>query len=596
MTISLVLNQSQIQIQILSGPFWSQDLARIKTLSEKKWDSGSKKWLVPLSCLSEIKDKWQSYELIYETKETEFKAKSDPISLDLLPKILEKLDFNTLCTKYPKQFQERYIRLNRTAKRTILACPTGSGKSLTSILRYKILEHKTLLIVCPKILKTNWQVTLKADFNLDSIVYWGTAKQKEKINITDSNIVITTYETIADLKRFDFESIIVDEAHLLANPKSNRYKSFKKYFDFMNKLDGVQLLSGTPIQHKPKDLWSLVNLIDPVLSGTYVAWCDQYEEVIKSFRKEIVLKDRIGNVIRDSKGNPKTFTKDIPLITKTKNLHKLKEKLSTIMYRISREDALECQEEQELVYVDLTKAQERLYHSIKNEILVELENKTLTMAHAPVRMLRLLQACEGLYNFNINNLESSKLEYICHEIDHNLEDDKLVVWSRFKPLTFILKELYADKVAIYNGDVSDPLKQLSIWAFNGVSNKEELETYKRLQDQYNYPFDPGKAQVWVGVIDGRSSLGFDLHRQCNRQILASYSFLSSANYQATSRLVRLGQLKDFVSTQYLVARNTLEPDALNLIFKNFSNALNIIDGKDSIHYGQMNKLISLLKG
>lgn len=599
MPISLTIQNSQIQIQILKGPFWQEDLNKIKALSSRKWNGESKLWIVPVECLNEINSKWEKHELFFTSKSTTEPSK-EIRSLTTYPQILEKIDYSRFTEKTPKPFQEKYIKLNRTLRRTILAMPTGSGKSMVSILRYLILEDKKLLIVCPKILKTNWKETLRIDFGLDSLVYWGTAKQKEKLDINSKNIVITTYETISDIDRYDFDHIIVDEAHLLSNPKSTRFKVFKDYFDKLTSLKSVQLLSGTPIQHKVKDIWALVHLIDPILAGTYKAWCDDYEEVVKSFKKKIILKDRYGNTLRGADGKPKMYEKEVPLVTKTKNLPKLRNVLSSVLYRVPREEALECKETPELIYLELTKAQERLYHAIKNEILVELENKTLSLAHAPVKMLRLLQACEGLFNFSgvdsgVKEVtDSVKLEYLCHEIENN-SDEKLVIWSRFKPITKLLSCLYPDKVAIYNGDVSDPLKQLSIWAFNGVKDKEQEEQFEKLKKKYNYPFNPGEAKVWTGVIDPKSSLGFDLHNNCNRQIFSSYSFLSSANYQASSRLVRLGQKEEFVSTEYLVASNTIEPAALNLILKNFSTALNIVDGEKSIHFSQINKLISLLK-
>ena len=529
------------------------------------------------------------HELLYNDSLIDSKIKETSKSLGSYPPILGPLP---TCNKTLKDYQERYVRLNHGLRRTLLASSTGSGKSIMAFSRYKVLNDKSLLIICPKILKTNWQENIRLDFNEDSLVYWGTDKQKAKIDLASKNIVITTYETVKDLTRFDFEHLIVDEAQLLSDPKSLRFKIFKKYFDALPNLKSIQLLSGTPIQHKPKDLWSLIHILDPYKAGSYIGWCDEYEEVVKSFRKQIPIKDKSGRLVKDANGAVKTFEKQIPLITRTRNLDKLRDKLSTIMFRVSREDALDCKEEEELVYLDLTKAQERLYHSLKNEILVELENRTLSINHAPVRMLRLLQACEGLFNFDSKSLESTKLDYLSYEIE-NLED-KLVIWTRFKPLTYILKTLYPDKVVIYNGDLSEKEKLLSIQAFNGIKDQTQAEIYSVLQKRLEWPFDPGQAKVFVGVIDARSSLGFDLHEQCNRQIFSSFSFLSSSNYQASSRLVRLGQ-KNNVLTQYLTCRNTIEPDALNLVLRNFSTALKIVDGEDSIHYSLVNKLIGLLK-
>lgn len=593
MSICLKLQKNLFLIQIVRGGDFGSDLSKLKSLSVRKWNNTTKLWEVPVTCVQEIISKWEDHELFYQDFNTEefvrqFSSKQKDI-FKYAP-VLHKIDSPLKL----KPYQERYVRLNKNLRRLILAAATGSGKSLISTLRYLILEDKSLLIVCPKILRVNWQENLRRLFNKSSLIYWGTQKQKDKLNPEDYEIVITTYEALPSLKRFDFEHLIIDEAHLLSDPQTKRTKELNEFVSQMGNLKSLQLLTGTPIQHKPKNLWSLVHLVNPMLAGTYKHWCNEYEEVIRSIKKEIVLKDKSGNVIRDSSGRPKVIEKEIPIMTRTKNLHLLREKLSTIMYRVSKEDALECKENEELVYLDLTHRQTTLYNGIRDEILTQIDNKTLSVQHAPVRMLRLLQACEGLFNFNESNLESTKLEYLRHEIENS--DEKIVVWSRFKPITYTLQSLYPDKVAIYNGDIHDDLKQLAIWAFNGVADKVELEKYKKLQDKHQYPFNPGDATVFSGVIDARASIGFDLHRHCSRQIVSSFSFLSSANAQAIARLVRLGQLSEIVTTQYLVCRDTIEPAALSLILNHLKTANSIIDGKDSISTTMISNLIKLLRG
>lgn len=590
--VSLTLQNKQIRLKILQGSLWTQEITKVKSLSSRKYDPTTTHWVIPSEYVLEIKEKWDSTEMFYTDKVTEeffnrvINTNTKPI-LEMAP-ILRHIEAPVEL----KPFQSRYIRLNESLRKLILAAGPGTGKTLTSVMRYQILGDKSLLIVCPKILRVNWQETLRQMFGKSAVVYWGTTKQKSKID-TSGEIVITTYEALPSLTRRDFEHVILDEAHLLSNPTKQRFKGTVQVINEIPDLKSIQLLTGTPIQHKPRNLWSLMHIVAPHLAGSYINWCNEYEEVVKMFRKEITLKDKKGNIIRDREGKPKIIEKEIPLITRTRNLHKLRAKLKSIMYMVTREDALECKEAAELVYLDLLPDQERLYHQIKNEILVELENKTLAIQHAPVRMLRLLQVCEGMFNFSETNTSSTKLEYLSHEIENN--DDKLVVWTRFQPLTWLLQEMYPDKVVIYNGDVSDNLKQLGIWAFNGVDDDVQLETYKKLQDKAKFRFNPGEAKIWVGVINERSSLGFNLHRQCNRQILTSYNFLSSANYQATSRLIRIGQQQEFVSTEYLVARNTIDSSALQLILRNFETAMKIVEGEEAISTKDTRQLINLLQ-
>jgi len=57
---------------------------------------------------------------------------------------------------------------------------------------------------------------------------------------------------------FDFRLMIVDEAHRL---KSSRSKTLHKVRSLT--FGGVLLLTGTPLQNRVKELWPLLNLLDP---------------------------------------------------------------------------------------------------------------------------------------------------------------------------------------------------------------------------------------------------------------------------------------------------------------------------------------------
>jgi hypothetical protein len=210
-------------------------------------------------------------------------------------------------------------------------------------------------------------------------------------------------------------------------------------------------------------------------------------------------------------------------------------------------------------------------------------------------MLRLLQIAEGAYNIDENSEESGKLEYICHDLDNT--EDKVIIWSRFKPVTHILYKKYRDKAVLYNGDVPLRDRILAKYAFQGgLSENEELIWHqnrgklpisyiKKGEPEYYKPkFNghiraPGGAQFFFGTLDFRSSIGINLHNSCSRQIFPSFHFNGGVNEQAKSRLTRLGQEADKVVTQYLVSLGTIEPECLASVFKRFKQSQQIITGQ-----------------
>jgi hypothetical protein len=310
--------------------------------------------------------------------------------------------------------------------------------------------------------------------------------------------------------------------------------------------------------------------------------------------KRFPIKNRWGGYVRDSNGEIKYKEVEIPLITKTKNLQELNRRIAPIIYRVTGDEVFNFQEIEEFVTVELTPEQKKLYTKIKEEILVELEEKILTLQHAPVRMLRLLECGEGVFNFDYDSDVSCKLDYINEQIEI-LEGEPLVIWSRFNAITHKVRDKWPDKAVIYNGDMPDNYKQLAIWAFNGVNDSIELKEYNELLKKVkDFPFGPGEASVFAGVIDLKSSLGINLHKRCRRQIFTSFSFLGVANLQAAARLLRLGQKNETVLTQYLLAEGTIESKALKLVLNNAKVSSEILDGKESLGYKKTQSLIGLL--
>ena len=84
------------------------------------------------------------------------------------------------------------------------------------------------------------------------------------------DVILTTFSYFSTeksddrgfLRRFNFDYMVVDEAHCLKNPKGLRYKNMDK-FSTSHRL----LLTGTPIQNSPKELMSLLCFLMPLFSS-----------------------------------------------------------------------------------------------------------------------------------------------------------------------------------------------------------------------------------------------------------------------------------------------------------------------------------------
>lgn len=607
MSIIIDCKSDRVEIKIVNGPNWSTDLARIKSINGRKYDGETKRWVVHASQIGELLNTWTVQEIVFSGTDSRlivdrFKHKEAPRELTSLAPITQMLPETFMPLKW---YQDKFVKLNPSCTRVLLSLVQGAGKSLASLERVKALAHvgtvpwKRILIVCPKRVRRNWRKNVQQVLGSESVIFWDTTK-KRRDKIRDAaaaaSVVICTYETVKELHDYtgvDYDHLIVDEAHLLAHADSRRARHFQSVNDRYGLDKPIMLLTGTPIQDKPSDLWNLVNILDPQTAGNYYAWVERYTRVLASIKKPIPVR-RNGVIQRNEAGSIIYKMTDIPIKTATQNIPDLQRRLGTCMFRVAAEDIFDFEHVIEPIYIEMYPEQRRLYEQLRDDLLVEIAERTITLGQVPTRMLRLLQACEGIFNFTADNKISSKLDFIKEEIE-DLGDEQLIVWSRFQPITFEIQKLFPEQAVVFNGAMSDDMNQLAVWAFNGVTDKQDLEEFKVLAKKNNFQFGPGEAKIFTGVVDLKSSLGIDLHEMgCARQMFSSFSLMPAVNDQAGARITRQGQRKALVKSQYPMCEDTIEPEVLAMVLEKWKTTLQILDGNESISYQQSRDLVKIL--
>ncbi len=179
----------------------------------------------------------------------------------LIPKIIRK--------KYIENelmdFQVTGVNWLLKENNRILADDMGLGKSLQTIycLEKLIFTKKisSILIFCSKTLTTNWS---------NELIKWSPLLHTKEIRTSDINITInkffpkfniliipyslmTNVINSLDVKEYNFDVIIADEAHKLRNSSSALHKSFIK----LNKIR-TWFLTGTPLERDSKDIQNLL--------------------------------------------------------------------------------------------------------------------------------------------------------------------------------------------------------------------------------------------------------------------------------------------------------------------------------------------------
>ena len=147
------------------------------------------------------------------------------------------------------------------------------------------------LIVCPASLVYNWESEAgRFTPDLRVMAVSGTASVREKIfsQARDADLVITSYDLlkreVEEYEKLTFDCIVVDEAQYIKNPGTLAARSVKAIpapFRFA--------LTGTPIENRLSDLWSIFDFIMPGYLYSYQKFRKEMEHPIVSGGDEKVM-------------------------------------------------------------------------------------------------------------------------------------------------------------------------------------------------------------------------------------------------------------------------------------------------------------------
>jgi SWI/SNF-related matrix-associated actin-dependent regulator 1 of chromatin subfamily A len=143
-------------------------------------------------------------------------------------------------------YQEKGIRYALGARGTIIADEMGLGKTVQAIgVINASLEAKRVLVVCPAGLVTNW---------LNE--FWAWRVKESQAQVT----VVSYHGAAAHIDGPSIDILIVDECHYVKNADTQRAQTVKA---LAAKSKRVLLLTGTPMENCPIELWPLLQIACP---------------------------------------------------------------------------------------------------------------------------------------------------------------------------------------------------------------------------------------------------------------------------------------------------------------------------------------------
>jgi len=601
MAVTLDISGKNMYLKALRGPDWEENRDKIKKLADKKpryelVDGYSKftHWEVPVTELGNLIDLVGVKGILPQGPKAQ-KAIDDYVfdTIDIAELPLYKGEIKH--KRPPKNAdQEAYIRIDLRKTRLIAAVSPGGGKTYISLSRATLLGGKKLLVVGPsKNNFTTWRSEVEKTTDFTTIKYHGTPKQRKKLleEVDNYEVVYTTYTMVHELVGKQFDQVIMDEAHVLAHETTKLFKNASKIMKSLPNA-GLQLLSGTPIQHKPKDLWALVHLINPVIAGQKSSWVNMYEKVVKSIYKNVPIKTGNGYAL-DEKGRVKTRRIEIPIKVEPCNLDHLRNRTKSLIYRKTIKDHVNFEDIVDVQLVEMLPRQLEMYREAREELFLELSNKQLKLsANMLGRITRFLQICEGCFNLDENIKDSGKFDYLFDQLDQ--ADDKRIVWRKFKTGTDYLLDRYKDRAVVYNGDLTQIQRDVAIWNFQGCETKQDYEEWEK-HNKTKFT-EPGQAQFLFGVMDKGASAGRNLPA-CSHQYFTSLDWNGNINAQTAARIARLNQMADEIYTEIILTEvpgTHFEENAYRLIMNNYLVTLGILDGIESKSYTEVQNLLKII--
>ena len=435
----------------------------------------------------------------------------------------------------------------------ILADDMGLGKTL-QVLAFLAAQPGThALVVCPASLVFNWEAECQRFYPSAKIAAVAGAAAARQMQIEDfdkQDILITSYDLLKrDIDCYEnkyFDYVIVDEAQYIKNASTQAAKSVKSI------ASGCRFaLTGTPIENRLSELWSIFEFLMPGYLYSYKRFKDELESPVAE-SKDDVARMRLSRLVR-------------PFILRRLKKDVLKELPDKI---------------EEVVYARMEGRQNSLYQAREKQLLMTLSKQTEEeFKTQKLQMLAELTAlrqicCDPSLVYENYEHESAKTK-TCVEVVQNAVSGghKVLLFSQFATM---LDRLF--KILQEQG--------LRIFMLTGKTSKEER---RRLVAE----FQSGAADVFlISLKAGGTGLNLTA-----ADMVIHYDpwWNIAAQNQATDRAHRIGQ-DNKVTVLRLIMKGTIEERILKMQ-EDKQNLADSIISEDGVSIAGLDKeqLISVLE-
>jgi len=385
----------------------------------------------------------------------------------------------------PYEHQKQTAAFLTLHQRGLVLNEIGTGKTQSALWAadylIKTKQVKKVLILSPlSTLERVWGDGIFTGFpHRKFFVLHGTATKRKQLLKAEADFYIINHDgfpIIQDACHGMFDLVIVDEAAVLRNPSTQRFKIFRKWID-TNSTTRLWLMTGTPTPNDPTDAWALAKLVNsPYCTKTYT-----------SFREQVMMKIGQWNFV------PRPESVDI---------------VKNILQPAVRYTRDECFDLPDTIVqtrqVELTPLQKKHYTQMLRHFVSEAAEGTITAVNEAVKIQKLVQICCGVaYGDDGQNIEvdaSPRVNLVKEVIEE--AGEKVIV---FVPLTGTLHMLEKElgkhwSVGVVNGEVSSHKRNQIFHDFQNSKHPHVLIAHPGTM-AHGLTLTTASTIVWYGPIN-----------------------------------------------------------------------------------------------
>ena len=442
-------------------------------------------------------------------------------------KNIEKGVFKDIINANLFPYQKEGVCFAASKGRCIIADDMGLGKTIQAIAAAELMRKETgitsVFIICPTSLKYQWKTEIEKFTGQQAWVIEGLYVKRLDQYQNNYFYKIISYNTaindIKDINATEPDLFILDEAQRIKNFKTKISQNIKRL-----KSPYAFVLTGTPLENKLEELYSIVQFVDPFVLGPYWKFMSEHR-------------------IIDETGKVKGYT----------NLNEIGLKLADTMIRRKKKDVLLQLPERmdKNLFVPMTEEQMQIHTESQDNVaklvykwrrqgfLNEKDRQRLLIGLGIMRMV-----CDSTYILDQKSRFDTKIGELMNILDEVFagEDEKVVIFSQWERMTRLVAAELDERNVKYE------------YLHGGIPSSDRGKLFE------NFNKDP-QSRVFLSTDAG--GVGLNL-QAASILINLDLPWNPAVLEQRIARIYRLGQKRN-VSIINMVATGTIEHRMLDVL-------------------------------